>query len=258
MQSTFAPGGTLALRRLAPANRTSQVVAQLTDLILSGEWSDAALLPPERILAEKFGVSRSVVREATQILQSRGLVSIKHGVGTAVNRQSSEPVQRAFSQALHGQQENDALLKLTEVRLLVEVEIASLAAQRATAQDLAEMRALLEEMEAALDEPGLYMELDMNFHRALAKATGNEVFGVVLDASATLSQQARLKSLEAGASTVVSQAMHRAIFRAVAERDAPRAAQEMRNHLQAVQTDLHLSAAGRDEEQSQTRPRLDA
>jgi GntR family transcriptional repressor for pyruvate dehydrogenase complex len=113
----------MTLTSLNAASRTEQVVSQLTQAILSGDIAQGSLLPPERELAERLGVSRNVVREATKILKSRGLLDIRQGIGTIVKSVTSEPVQEMFNNALHGH--DDALTQLTEVRLVLEVQIAA-------------------------------------------------------------------------------------------------------------------------------------
>ena len=221
---------------LDTASRSTQVVEQLTDLILNGEWKPTELLPPERDLAAQFGVSRNVVREAIKILQSRGLITIRHGVGTMVNGPSSEPLQHVFTRALHGQE--DALLQLTEVRLLVEVEMASLAAQRATPENLQKIREVLAKMALSLDEPQRYVDLDKEFHSAVAEATQNSVFALVMEASAALTRQARVYALESGSSIHKSLQIHRGIYEAIEARDAELAATRMRDHLKGLETDI--------------------
>jgi GntR family transcriptional repressor for pyruvate dehydrogenase complex len=216
--------------------RSTQVAEQLTETILDGKLKPNELLPPERVLAAQLGVSRNVVREAVKVLQSRGLLTIRHGVGILVNETSSEPLQHAFTQALHGQA--DALLKLTEVRLLVEVEMASLAAQRGTKADLKKIRRAFEGMEATVDEPREYVNFDREFHSALAAATQNTVFALVMEATAALTREARVYSLKAGASLDESLRIHRAILEAVESRDATAAAAHMHEHLKIVEADI--------------------
>lgn len=229
-------GAALSLASLEQPNRSTQVVEQLTQLILNGELKSKELLPPERDLAAQLGVSRNVVREAIKILQSRGLLTIRHGVGTVVNGVSSEPLQQVFTHALHGQE--DALLKLTEVRLLVEVEMAALAAQRATRENLHKIRAAFEAMEASVDDPQRYVQCDREFHSALAEATQNNVFALVMEATSALTRQARVYTLEAGASVRQSLRIHREILEAVEAGDAILAASQMRAHLKMVEADL--------------------
>lgn len=217
----------------ATENRTQAVVEQLAELILSGSIQSGSALPAERELARRFGVSRNVLREATKILQSRGLLSIKHGARTTVKGVMSQPVQQAVSCALYGQ--DDALIQLTEVRLTLEVAIAELAAQRATNEDIAALRDIMRDLEAAVGAATRYAELDVEFHRALAEATHNTIFTLMLDSIAGLLRQSRQLALvhETPATSVLQ---HQIIFDAVENHDATRAAKAMRRHLELQKT----------------------
>lgn len=230
-------GSTIRLTRLSASNRTQNVVEQLTHSIISGEVARDSLLPPEREMAERLGVSRSVVREATKILQSRGLLTIRQGIGTVINGVTSEPVRQVFSDTLRGQ--DDALLKLTEVRLVLEVEIAALAAQRATADDLRKLHSLVQQMDESCDDHTRYARLDVEFHQALAAATQNDLFAVMLESLSSLLHESRQRSLS-NAEGVPQQAqvLHRTILEAVAAGDATRAAKWMREHLRSMQQEI--------------------
>ena len=212
-------------------NRTSQVIKQLTELILDGDLKRDQLLPPERELALQLGVSRTILREATKFLHSDGLVTIKHGVGIVVNGASSEPVQRAMTQALHRQA--DPISKLYEVRCSLEAEIVALAARRAHPRNLEKLRALCVTMDAHLadrDLPRLW-ELDIEFHSALAEATQNEVFVVVLEAATKLLIPAVQQTKLTGRSYEETQRLHWLIFEAVKAGDSDAAMRFMREHL---------------------------
>lgn len=234
-QRNFA--GTSSLQPLGSANRVTAVVEQLTQAVLSGEMETGSLLPPERDLAEHLGVSRNVVREATKILQSRGLLSIKQGLGTIVSGVTSEPVQRVFSDALHGHEQEAALLHLTEVRLSLEVKIAELAASRATPQNIETLRDLITQLDGSLEDVERYADLDVAFHYELALSTQNPLFGVMLESASSLLRESRAHSL-AQVSPAVSQQAHRAIFAAVEGGDTGLAAQEMLKHLELQKHDF--------------------
>jgi GntR family transcriptional repressor for pyruvate dehydrogenase complex len=223
--------GTSSLQPLGSPNRVTAVVEQLTQAVLSGEMETGSLLPPERDLAEHLGVSRNVVREATKILQSRGLLSIKQGLGTIVSGVTSEPMQRVFSDTLHGHDKGAALLHLTEVRLSLEVKIAELAALRATSQNIDTLRGLIAQLDESLEDVERYATLDVAFHYELALSTQNPLFGVMLESAATLLHESRARALMKE-TPARSQRSHRAIFAAVEARDDRRAAQEMLSHLE--------------------------
>lgn len=237
--NVLTSGSAIKLTRLSAANRTQSVVEQLTHSIVSGEIARDSPLPPERELAQRLGVSRNVVREATKILQSRGLLTIRQGIGTVVNGVTSEPVRQVFSDTLHGQ--DDALLKLTEVRLVLEVEIAALAAQRATADDLRKLRSLVQQMDESGDDHTRYARLDVAFHQALAGATQNDLFAVMLESLSELLHESRQRSLSSAAGVPQrAQVLHWAIVEAVAVGDAQLASKRMRDHLQVMQQEIEV------------------
>lgn len=221
----------MPLTRLPAANRTATVVDQLSAAILGGDVPVGQPLPPERQLAEQLGVSRNVLREATKILQSRGLVAVRQGVGTIVLGLSSEPVQRVLSSAL--ERCEDPLLQLIEVRLSLEVETAGLAAQRRTSADLDQMEDLLQRFEAAMDQNALEecAALDVAFHQAVARATRNEVFVLMLDSVSGLLLENRKRALRNSRLEIAAD-HHRAIYKAIKAGSADSAAAQMRRHLE--------------------------
>ncbi len=227
-----------SLHPLGSANRVTAVVDQLTQVVLKGEFKPGSLLPPERDLAEHLGVSRNAVREATKIMQSRGLLSVKQGLGTVVTGVTSAPMQQMFTQALHGNEE--ALLHLTEVRLSLEVRIAAWAAERATELNVARLKELLDAMESSLNDNGRYADLDVEFHLELARATQNPLFVLMLESVAAMLHQSRELALSAIAAPVtkVAQRAHGRLFKAVAAKDSAGAAQAMSDHLEMQRQDF--------------------
>ena len=224
----------MQLERMENANRTEWVVEQLTRSILAGETPLDQPLPPERQLAERLGVSRNVLREATKILQTQGLVAVRQGIGTIVLGVSSIPAQRALSHTLNGLA--DPLLKLLEVRLTLEVEVASLAADRRTDVDLARLEAALDAFDAAARENDFETcaRLDVEFHQNLASSTQNEVFTFMLESVSGLLLETRKRSL-LNSTLQLAGTHHRAIFHSVRAGDPVGAAHQMRLHLRTSQ-----------------------
>ena len=225
----------MSISKIVPANRTQQVVAQLTQSILNGEIEKGSHLPPERELAEQMGVSRTVVREGTKILHSSGLVTVRHGTGTVVNGLTTEPVRQVLSHALSG--EKDRLEQLLEARLGLEVKIASLAAERATPEEIGRMNALLEEFENNMADLPECARLDVAFHEALARSTRNPIFLVMLEPLTDLLKDTRLRSLSLSHPRVAL-GHHREILQAVTKKQSQRAAQAMEHHLSTAIAEL--------------------
>jgi len=224
----------MQLERLESTNRTEWVVEQLTRAILAGETPLDQPLPPERQLAEQLGVSRNVLREATKILQSQGLVAVRQGIGTIVLGATSVPAQRALGHTLIGR--SDPLLKLLEVRLTLEVEIAALAAARRTAADLAKLANWLDQFDALARENDVEScaRVDVGFHQALAASTQNEVFTFMLESLSALLLETRVRAL-LNSTLILANTHHRAIYASVEAGDQAGAGQLMRLHLRTSQ-----------------------
>lgn len=223
-----------ALKR--PSSLVDGVCKQLSSLIREESGADGRWLPAERSLAEKFGVSRSVVREATKRLEHQGLVEVQHGAGIKVVNRLHKPLNGALS--LLVPDETQRLKQLIEVRLALEPENARLAAERATAADLKALAACHERFEAAgsFEEQ---VEADMNFHCLLAEASGNKIAALLIQSLSELLQT----SLKHGYSRVTKDlavADHAKILRAIFARRPAAAAKAMHTHLEHARTDLGL------------------
>jgi DNA-binding FadR family transcriptional regulator len=159
-----------------------RVVNQIENQIVGGQLVHAAKLPPERELAEQLGVSRTVVREANRILVARGLLEIRHGVGTLVRSMSSEQVMAPISRLVRARTGSDITFEqLHQVRTILEVEIASFAAAQATDADLARLQQIFGDMKTYANESARLADLDAQFHRTLVEMTHNPLLAVLLD-----------------------------------------------------------------------------
>lgn len=225
----------MSISKIAPSNRTEQVVEQLTHSILTGELKKGSLLPPERELAEQMGVSRTVVREGTKILQSHGLVTVRQGSGTVVNGLTTAPVRQVLEHALLA--DSGSYEKLLEARLGLEVQIAALAAERATVEEIVLMQSLIAEFEEHQTDLKACARLDVAFHEALARAAKNPIFMVMLEPLSELMTASRLRGLSQSHPSVALH-HHREILEAVAERQAEAASRAMQRHLEVAMAEL--------------------
>lgn len=193
-------------------------------------------LPTERDMSARFGVSRSVVREAAKRLELQGLLEIRQGSGMTVVDKLHKPLNGALS--LLVPDETQRLQQLIEVRLALEPENARLASERASAADLKALRACHARFEAAstFEEQ---VEADMAFHCLLAEASGNRIAALLIQSLSELLQV----SLKHGYSRVTKDlavADHAKILKAILARDPASAAKAMRMHLQHASEDLGL------------------
>ena len=142
-----------------------QIVQQVEDSILKGQLKPGDQLPAERDLAQRFGVSRTAVREAVKTLREKGLVEAYSGRGTFVTNGTSQAIRQSLDLMIRiNQQEGSA--NLVELRLVLEPEIAGLAASKIDDQLLATMRESVAVMDRSLRDPDAFVEADLDFHLA--------------------------------------------------------------------------------------------
>ncbi|MDZ4287717.1 MAG: FadR/GntR family transcriptional regulator [Prosthecobacter sp.] len=211
-----------------------KVCRQLTLAIRQEKSGSPDLLPPERELAVQFGVSRPVVREAMKRLELQGLLEVRHGIGTRVVNRLHAPLNGSITLLI-----DDAHARLNqslEVRAALEPEVARLAAERITAATRKQQRAAHRKLVEA-KELGEAIEADIEFHRALAQASGNEIFELVLNSMADLGRVSRQATMSV-AGAEVARTHHARILEAVVQGHAKAAELAMRQHIQAAITDL--------------------
>ncbi len=197
------------------ASLSDQVIAELETLIVEGRLAPGALLPAERELGLQFGVSRTVIREATRVLAAKGLVDVSNGRGTVVRAATAEAAAEALKLLMRRQTGGLGLEKVIEVRRVLEVHIAGLSAERRTDTDLAAMERWLAVAQGHLADPDAFVRADVGFHTALAAATHNELFPTILDSLSVVLTTVRQLALRVSDTPPRALAHHRAIFAAV-------------------------------------------
>ena len=212
---------------------------QLLDMVISGGLSPGDRLPPERELVQRLGVSRTVVREALNLIEARGIVSIEHGRGAVVSGGSTDAVRDTlgFLLRLRG----ETLWELLEMRRILEVEISGLAAGRAGLDDVAVMREQIDRMRALIDTPEGYVDADVEFHALLARAARNGVLLTMLEPVVDLLRASREVSASRPGSARRALREHEEILRRIEEGDADGARQEMRVHLANTAEDIEAA-----------------
>jgi GntR family transcriptional repressor for pyruvate dehydrogenase complex len=220
--------------QLQPVERKTlaQVVIQrLMEYIESGELGPGDVLPSQHLLARQLGVSRPVLREAMQGLASVGLLKIRPGSGCYVAA-SPNSVNRAelFEILSH-----EAALEAMEARMVVEVELAGLAAERATEEDFAEVEAALDRLRLAIEANAETSEITSELHRLLASAGHNHFLhkmSQLLDGART----AQFTRIEAALPDIKADEFenHRILYEAIRSGDPDRARAAMREHLESA------------------------
>jgi len=225
-----------------PMNRDrlyEQVAQQIQELIFASGWPAGSKIPTERELGDRFGVSRTVVREALKALAERGLVAIQPGRGIFVAHLSGDALKEPMK--LLFQRRNFSYENLVETRRVLEVEIAGLAAQRAEPDHMEKMRAAVEEMDATLDDAESFIRADHAFHVALAEATQNPLLPMLIDSIGELVRETRRMVIGVGGSQTRGQHYHRKLIDAVECRDAAAARKSMGEHLDQFDTDIQTA-----------------
>lgn len=218
---------------LLPSQRLSdRLAALLAQRIESGELRPGDRLPTEQELAERHGVSRTVVREAVSRLKSVGLLTSRQGSGVFVAPGAVARPLAFDPTVLHSL---EAVVQVIEVRRALEGEVAALAAERARAEDIAAIEQALDDIDAAVARGEDGVNEDLVFHRRVAAATGNPQFNRLLvfleqyqrDAM-TVTRANEAMSLEF---TEQVRQEHREIARSIAGRDPARARQAATQHM---------------------------
>jgi len=216
---------------IAPAvrlNATDQVRSDLIRAVREGRFPVGTRLPSEGELAQRFKVSRPVIREALGSLRVLGLTSSQPGTGTFV---VSSDVKLPLSLGEMSSED------LNEVRLLLEVPAARLAAIRRGRLDLADLRKSIREY-AKAEDPVDRVREDVRFHVAIAKASNNALLHhLVAELQSSLREQSLAIAAVSGR-RVLSTKEHQLILEGVAEGDAKQAAQAMEAHLLGVHAAL--------------------
>lgn len=156
---------------------TSRVADTLTERIRKGVYPIGSKLPSGRLLAEEFTVSAAVIREATESLRAKGLIESRQGSGCVV---LAAVVDAGFQLALPPDVGKLALRHIYELRCEIESGAVCLAAQHATAAEIAAMQGILARLEKNLQAPGKALQWDLAFHKAIAKATHNPHYAQLL------------------------------------------------------------------------------
>jgi DNA-binding FadR family transcriptional regulator len=220
------------------------VVDQLVRRIVSGEVAPGTLLPAEALLAEQFGVSRTVLREAMRLLATKGLVRVRHGSGNWV--QPPDEWDRLDPRILYEQvqvsRDSRVLDDVLEVRRLVEVELAGLAARRRTPEELARLREALDQLRACLAATGEFGAWDLEFHDRIFRAAHNPILRkTVRPVTETLFSLRTLITDHHRRHMRRSQDGHEAVFAAIAAGDAAAARAAMHDHVLQFETELRAS-----------------
>jgi len=219
--------------RIERKRLTDQIIDQLISMIVDKKLRPGDKLPPEPMLMEQFGVGRSSVREAIGALSLIGLLTVRPGHGTQVSISSEEFLVKPLRWGMM-MMGGEKVHELVEARIVIEQAMVGMATERATDENVAEIKFYQNQLKAAKKPGRKAIQADLSFHNALAKASHNNVLRRFL---AELRQPLRSwmeqkASFVGGYDMVVEQ--HDAILNAIEAHDVERAQSALREHLESV------------------------
>ncbi len=223
-------------KRIHSERLYQQVVQQIEEGIIEGGLKVGDRLPAERELCERFGVSRTAVREAVKALREKGLVQSDPGRGTFIINRTSRAVRNSLDLMVR-MGPSDAPDDLVQVREILEPEIAALAAKHITSEQLDSLRQSVRVMDSALDAADTFVEADLAFHITLAKATKNVIIPALIDSIVDLLREQRKGIFFTQGGPQRGQIHHKRILGAVAHHNPTAARKAMRAHLAQVRHD---------------------
>jgi len=227
------------LRAIKKIRIHEEVVSQIHELIKEGRVKAGDQLPSERELAETFKISRTSVREALRALETHGLIISRTGMGNFVADLPIESLVATLAKLLI--EEKDALSDIFELRKLIEPQIASLAAERATAKDIERIKRLLDKQKEQVQGGATGVDADTEFHFAIGQATQNHAIEKLVSGLMEVLSHSREESLQTSGRRQASIDSHLAIVNAIAEHNQAKAMGAMRHHIEQVEENVLLS-----------------
>lgn len=215
---------------------SEKVAEDLQQMIIDKELVPGDKLPNELVLTSELNVSRSTVREAIKILRSHNVLEVKRGLGTFVTDSpgvSKDPLGVTFME------EAPELKDFFEVRLVVEPQMAELATIRATDEEIAEIKEAYNEVKKAIEAGEDHTPADIHFHNIIAASTHNPILQRIVPIinDGIKGGYEETKNTINASESVLEQ--HRAIMRAITERDAEKAKVAMKHHIEYGLNQIH-------------------
>lgn len=228
------------LRAIKKTRIHEDVFNQIRQLIKEGRLRARDQLPSERELAETFKVSRTSVREALRALETQGLVVSRTGTGNFVADLPVESLIGPLARLLID--EKKALADAFEMRKLIEPQIAALAAERASRNDIAQLKRIVAKQAEAVSRGETGVEADAELHFFISRATRNQALQKLVSGLMEMLSRSREESLQTDKRRESSIAAHRRIIAAVEKHDRSKARSEMLRHIEQVEKSVLLSS----------------
>ena len=231
------------MKHFQPVNSpkiTDLIFEQIREAILTGSVKPSDQLPPERELVKRFKASRIAVREALKSLEAAGLVVIKPGSGVFVAEADSKTMSDSLYSILRIQ--NTSVNEVTEARLIFEPQVARLAAEMITDEDLAKLKTNIEKTAALLKSGSPVVAENIEFHTLIAEATHNTVIGLTMKTMLDVAYEMTSVTTETVAQRIKvsrhSLTHHKEILKALQERDPQKVYELIYEHVIRIQRGL--------------------
>lgn len=221
-------------RKIRDVRVYENIIGQIRRLIESGELAPGDKLPTEPELAQELGVSRTSIREALQVLEVLGIITRTPGRGTFISSGLSLADLQSLGDFSPMAVSSRLRSYLVEAREAIEPVIARVAAQKASAQDIAELEAILAQMQYDVTSGNDGLEADINFHLQISKITRNPIFVRMMHSFADLFRRGIYVHMKLEQSKAVSLERHRRILEAIKNHDAHQAEQLLKEHLRRM------------------------
>ena len=224
---------------------SDEVFARLKRLITSGDLKPGDDMPSERELMERFGVGRPAIREAMQALANMGLVAISHGERAKVLRLTAQSILNQVDSAakIMLSSSTDSLEHLKSARIFFERGMVREAAEKASDDDIARLREILERQRSSLGNSDQFIGADMEFHAAIAAISHNPIYAAVSAAMLGWLKEYHTEMLIWTGKENVTLAEHDKILDRIAAHDPTGAERQMVKHLERSRS-LYVVAAG--------------
>lgn len=215
----------------------NEISDKIEQRIINSSINEGDKLPSERVLAEEYGVSRNVVREAIRQLCEKDLVEIKPGKGAYVKTPSEEKVLEVLKRVLVNNR--STLYEILEVREQIELAIIKKAAERIQENSIAYLKELYDEMEKNKKNISKYVDLDFEFHIGLAKSTNNTMFLVLVNTFYKIADKILFSTTKLRPQDIkIAQEHHKMIINALMLHDKDEASAMMQKHMDFIREEI--------------------
>jgi GntR family transcriptional repressor for pyruvate dehydrogenase complex len=210
-----------------------RIQEEIIQMIRSGGVNEGDRLPAERVLSQRFNVSRNTVREAIRALAEQGLIISRRGSGSYVASNAREQIEDIFKSALKGRQLK--VMEIFEIRRMLEPMIAAKVAETADKETLTALEHILDCQQRVFAKGESGTALDITFHRTLVKAAGNTALEAVYDTLGKIMAESRIPDLQSPERASYSVASHQRLLACLKAADAKGALRAMAQHMDEIE-----------------------